>query len=81
MLMRAIQIHEYGGPEVLRRVDIDVPRPGPGEVLVRVVAAGINFHGRAHAAGQVSRFTHLSRAHSVHARQKARVKWSKSARA
>ncbi|WP_277185742.1 quinone oxidoreductase [Caballeronia sp. BR00000012568055] len=41
--MRAIQIHEYGGPEVLRRVDIDVPNPGPGEVLVRVVAAGINF--------------------------------------
>jgi NADPH:quinone reductase len=43
MLMRAIQIYEYGGPEVLRRVDIDVPKPGPGEVLVRVVAAGINF--------------------------------------
>ncbi|WP_144143523.1 quinone oxidoreductase family protein [Paraburkholderia sp. BCC1884] len=41
--MRAIQIHEYGGPEVLRRVDIDVPSPGPDEVLVRVVAAGINF--------------------------------------
>ncbi|WP_175833634.1 quinone oxidoreductase family protein [Burkholderia cenocepacia] len=41
--MRAIQIHEYGGPDVLRRVDIDVPKPGAGEVLVRVVAAGINF--------------------------------------
>ncbi|MDR5758737.1 quinone oxidoreductase [Caballeronia sp. LZ035] len=41
--MRAIQIHEYGGPEVLRRVEIEVPKPGPGEVLVRVVAAGINF--------------------------------------
>ncbi|PCE26438.1 quinone oxidoreductase [Paraburkholderia acidicola] len=41
--MRAIQIHEYGGPEVLRRVEIDVPKPAPGEVLVRVVAAGINF--------------------------------------
>jgi NADPH:quinone reductase len=41
--MRAIQIHEYGGPEVLRRVDIDIPKPGPGEALVRVVAAGINF--------------------------------------
>ena len=41
--MRAIQIHEYGGPEVLRRVEIDVPKPGPGEVLVRVVNAGINF--------------------------------------
>ncbi len=41
--MQAIQIHEYGGPEVLRRVTIDVPKPGPGEVLVRVVTAGINF--------------------------------------
>ncbi|MCX4166116.1 MULTISPECIES: quinone oxidoreductase [Paraburkholderia] len=41
--MRAIQIHEYGGPEVLQRVEIDVPKPAPGEVLVRVVAAGINF--------------------------------------
>ncbi|MFL9947631.1 quinone oxidoreductase [Paraburkholderia agricolaris] len=41
--MRAIQIHEYGGPEVLRRVEIDVPEPSPGEVLVRVVTAGINF--------------------------------------
>ncbi|MBF3851504.1 quinone oxidoreductase [Burkholderia pseudomallei] len=41
--MRAIQIHEYGGPSVLRRVEIDMPKPGPGEVLVRVVTAGINF--------------------------------------
>lgn len=41
--MRAIQIHEYGGPEVLRRVEIEVPKPSPGEVLVRVVTAGINF--------------------------------------
>lgn len=41
--MRAIQIHEYGGPDVLRRVEIDVPKPGPGDVLVRVVTAGINF--------------------------------------
>ncbi|MGI4982279.1 MAG: quinone oxidoreductase family protein [Janthinobacterium lividum] len=41
--MQAIQIHEYGGPEVLRRVEIEVPKPGPGEALVRVVAAGINF--------------------------------------
>lgn len=41
--MRAIQIHEYGGPDVLRRVEIEVPKPGPGEVLVRVVTAGINF--------------------------------------
>lgn len=41
--MRAIRIEQYGGPEVLRRVDIDVPSPGPGEVLVRVACAGVNF--------------------------------------
>jgi NADPH:quinone reductase len=41
--MRAIRIHEYGGPDVLRRVEMDVPKPGPGEALVRVVAAGVNF--------------------------------------
>ncbi|HEY2024140.1 quinone oxidoreductase [Paraburkholderia sp.] len=41
--MRAIQIYEYGGPDVLRRVEIDIPKPGAGEALVRVVAAGINF--------------------------------------
>ena len=41
--MRAIRIEQYGGPEVLRRVDIPVPSPGPGEVLVRVACAGVNF--------------------------------------
>jgi NADPH:quinone reductase len=41
--MKAIRIEQYGGPEVLRRVDIDIPSPGPGEVLVRVVCAGVNF--------------------------------------
>src|SRR5579885_2762828 len=41
--MRAIRIEQYGGPEVLRRVDIDIPSPGRGEVLVRVACAGINF--------------------------------------
>src|SRR3954465_9990203 len=41
--MRAIQIEEFGGPEVLRLVDLPVPEPGPGEVLVRVSRAGVNF--------------------------------------
>ncbi|MFJ8948100.1 NADP-dependent oxidoreductase [Streptomyces sp. NPDC102395] len=40
--MRAIRLHEYGGPEVLRYEEAPVPRPGPGEVLVRVHAVGIN---------------------------------------
>ncbi|MBX3664225.1 MAG: quinone oxidoreductase [Burkholderiales bacterium] len=41
--MKSIQIHQYGGPEVLRRVDAPVPEAVPGTVLVRVHHAGINF--------------------------------------
>jgi NADPH:quinone reductase len=41
--MRAIQVTEFGGPEVLRLVDLPVPEPGDGEVLVRVSRAGINY--------------------------------------
>jgi len=41
--MKAIRIEQYGGPEVLQRVDIGVPSPGPDDVLVRVGCAGINF--------------------------------------
>lgn len=43
MQMRAIQIQETGGPEVLKLVDLPVPEPGPGQVLVRVHASGVNF--------------------------------------
>ena len=41
--MKAIQIEEFGGPEVLRYVDVDEPVPGDGEVLVDVARSGINF--------------------------------------
>lgn len=41
--MRAIRVHELGGPEVLRYEEIPDPRPGTGEALVRVEAAGVNF--------------------------------------
>jgi NADPH:quinone reductase len=40
--MRYIEIAEPGGPEVLRLATGPVPQPGPGEVLVRVKAAGVN---------------------------------------
>jgi len=39
--MRAIRVHEFGGPDVLRVDEIQIPRPGPGEILVRVLAAGV----------------------------------------
>lgn len=40
--MKAIVIHEYGGPEVLKYEDFPDPVAGPGEVLVEVSAAGVN---------------------------------------
>ncbi|MEV5508679.1 NADP-dependent oxidoreductase [Streptomyces orinoci] len=39
---RAVRFTEYGGIDVLQVVDVERPSPGPGEVLVKVVAAGIN---------------------------------------
>ena len=39
--MQAITVSEFGGPEVLRVSETPVPRPRPGEVLVRVLAAGV----------------------------------------
>jgi NADPH2:quinone reductase len=41
--MRAVQISEFGGPEVLELVDLPRPEPGGGEVLVEVARAGVNF--------------------------------------
>ncbi len=41
--MRAIQMTEFGGPEVLRLVELPTPEPGPEEVLIRVARAGLNF--------------------------------------
>ena len=41
--MRAIQIAEFGGPEVLQLVELPRPVPAPGEVLIRVTRAGVNF--------------------------------------
>jgi NADPH:quinone reductase-like Zn-dependent oxidoreductase len=40
--MKAVRIHEYGGPEVLKLEDIPVPVPKPNEVLVRVKACAMN---------------------------------------
>lgn len=41
--MKAIQIRETGGPEVLALVELPIPQPGPGQVLIRVEATGVNF--------------------------------------
>jgi NADPH2:quinone reductase len=41
--MRAIQMTEFGGPEVLRLVELPLPEPGPGDDLIRVTRSGVNF--------------------------------------
>jgi NADPH2:quinone reductase len=41
--MKAIQIQEIGGPEVLQLVDLPVPIPGAGQLLIHVAATGVNF--------------------------------------
>ena len=49
--MRAIRIEEFGGPDVLRLTDLPVPSPGPGQIVVRVLAAGVNFIDVYHRTG------------------------------
>jgi NADPH:quinone reductase len=41
--MKAIQISAIGGPEVLQLTELPIPEPGPGQVLIRVEAVGVNF--------------------------------------
>ena len=40
--MKAIRVHEFGGPEVMRLEDVPDPTPGPGQVVIRVNAIGVN---------------------------------------
>ena len=49
--MRAIVITELGGPEVLEFQETDDPVPGPGEAVVEVAAAGLNFIDTYHRSG------------------------------
>lgn len=41
--MRAIQMTEFGGPEVLKLTELPIPEPGPGQTLIKVTRAGLNF--------------------------------------
>ena len=49
--MKAIRVHEFGGPEVLRLEDIAVPSAGPGEILLKVEAIGVNPVETYHRSG------------------------------
>ena len=41
--MKAVRVHAYGGPEAMRIEELPTPVPGPGEALVRIHAASVNF--------------------------------------
>jgi NADPH2:quinone reductase len=50
--MRAIRVHEFGGPEALVYEDVPLPEPGPTEARVRIEAAGVNFIDIYHRTGK-----------------------------
>jgi len=50
-IMKAIRVSQTGGTEVLQYVDIETPRPAPGEALVRIEAIGVNFIDVYHRTG------------------------------
>ncbi|HWG12315.1 MAG TPA: NADP-dependent oxidoreductase [Streptosporangiaceae bacterium] len=50
--MLAIRVHKFGGPEVLELEDVARPEPGPEEILVRVMAAGVGPWDVSHRAGR-----------------------------
>jgi NADPH2:quinone reductase len=56
--MKAIRIHETGGPEVMQLEEVEVPTPQEGEVLVKVEAAGVNYADLAQRQGAYLTRTH-----------------------
>lgn len=50
--MKAVRYHETGTPDVLRLEELPTPSPGPGEVLIRVEAAGVNFSDASRRRGE-----------------------------
>ncbi len=51
MTTLAVRVREHGGPDVLRLEEIPTPAPGRGQILVRVIAAGVNFLDIRHRTG------------------------------
>ena len=51
--MKAVRVHELGGPEVLRDEEVDIPRAGPSQALVKVAAAGVNYLDVQYRTGRV----------------------------
>src|SRR5216684_5679694 len=55
-MMKAIVVHEFGRPEVLKYEDTSRPEPKENEVLVRVIAAGVNPVDGAIRSGKYAKF-------------------------
>ena len=51
--MKAVRVHSLGGPEVLTYEDVDAPRPGAGEALVKIAASGLNYLDVQYRIGRV----------------------------
>ena len=66
-MVKAIQVHEVGGPEAMVYGDIELPPPGPGEVRVRNRAIGVNFIDVYHRTG-----LYPPPVNAVHSRQRRR---------
>ena len=54
MLTKAVRIHEFGGPEVLKYEDVKIGEPGPGEIRLRQTAIGVNYNEVLLRAGEGS---------------------------
>jgi NADPH2:quinone reductase len=51
--MKAARVHSLGGPDVVRYEDIEIPKPGAGEVLVHIAASGVNYLDVQYREGRV----------------------------
>jgi NADPH2:quinone reductase len=65
--VKAVRFHAFGGPEVLRYEEVPVPEVGPGDVLIRVAAAGVNFSDLMRRAGTYNPKLSLPHAEGVEA--------------
>ena len=50
-MVKAIRIHETGGPDVMKLEDVDLPDPGPGQARVKHTAIGLNYIDTYHRSG------------------------------
>jgi NADPH:quinone reductase len=65
--VKAVRFHQFGGPDVLRFEEVPTPAPGPGEVLIQVAAAGVNFSDLMRRAGTYNPELPLPHAEGVEA--------------